>query len=160
MAALGPQAFTSVELKALALAEYGDPSVLGASGSPSNALTPYAGGEGGGSNSKGTSAQEAAERRAQVACTSDNMEALEVSTAAHINFCSYSLVHMNVYSKHDSMLTTIRLCLYSTCGCELLLNTQPLTLLHVCMILEQLLHTSGYTIAPLLCSGALLHNTM
>jgi hypothetical protein len=106
MAALGPQALTSVELKALALAEYGDPSVLGASGSPSNALTPYAGGGGGGSNSKGTSAQEAAERRAQVACTSDNMEALEVSTAAHINFCSYSLVHVYVYSKHDSMLTT------------------------------------------------------
>jgi hypothetical protein len=46
----------------------------------------------------------------------------------------------------------LRLCLYSTCGCELLLNTQLLALLHVCMILEQLLYTSSYTIAPLLCA--------
>jgi hypothetical protein len=97
MAALGPQAFTSVELKALALAEYGDPSVLGASGSPSNALTPYAGGGSDGSNSKGTSAQEAAERRAQVACTSDNMEALEVSAAATTIQC-YGLVLVYVCS--------------------------------------------------------------
>jgi hypothetical protein len=92
MAALGPQAFTSVELKALALAEYGDPSALGAtsSGSPSNALTPYAGG-GAGNNSKGTSAQEAAERRAQVACTSDNMEALEVSAVQLLLHCTAAI---------------------------------------------------------------------
>jgi hypothetical protein len=77
LAALGPQAFTSVELKALALAEYGEPSGQAAT---SSTLTPYAGGGGAANsnNSRDTSAQEAAERRAQVACTSDNMEALEV----------------------------------------------------------------------------------